>query len=183
MNAGLDQAFGQSGLSYNLKWSPKKMKKQPRPVLSISRRPSFITASRRSFLFTLILITSVLTLAVAGGLLPTGRSASRPDQTDSAGQQNITAAVMQQIQALEDEKGSRTPAQKKIDSQLLYATKMERAQPIASGVSSLHVDVGASEQGRVVVDISAAVDDKLLQFLARTAPSCWSRHPNTIAFA
>ena len=40
---------------------------------------------------------------------------------------------MQQIQALEDEKGSRTPAQKKIDSQLLYAMKMERAEPIAAG--------------------------------------------------
>ena len=144
------------------------MKKNSRPVPGISRRPLFITASRRSFLFTLVLIASVLTLAVAGGLLPTGRSASRPDQTDSAGQQSINAAVMQQIQTLEDEKGSRTPAQKKIDSQLLYATKMERAQPIASGVSALQVDVGASEQGRVVVDISASVDDKLLQFLARS---------------
>jgi Calx-beta domain/CHRD domain/Subtilase family len=142
------------------------MKKHSHPVPDLSRRPSFITASRRSFLFTLILITSVLTLAVAGGLLPTGRSASRPDQTPSAGQQSIAAAVMQQIQALEDEKESRTPAQKKISSQLLYATKMERAQPIASGVSSLQVDVGASEQGRVVVDISASVDENLLQFLA-----------------
>ena len=142
------------------------MKKHPRPVPGISRRQSFSTASTRSFLLTLLLISSVLTLAVAGGLLPTGRSASPPDQTDNAGQQSIATAVMQQIQALEDEKGSRTPAQKKIDSQLLYATKMERAQPIASGVSSLQVDVGASQQGRVVVDISASVDDQLLQLLA-----------------
>jgi hypothetical protein len=142
------------------------MKKHAQPVPSVSRRQTFITASRRSFLFALILVVSVLTLAVGSGLLPTGRSASRADQTDKASQQGITTAVMQQIQALEDEKGSRTPAQNKIDSQLLYAMKMERAEPIASGVSSLQVDVGASEQGRVVVDISASVDDKLLQFLA-----------------
>ena len=42
------------------------------------------TASRRPFLFALILVASVLTLAVGSGVLPTGRSASRADQTDSA---------------------------------------------------------------------------------------------------
>jgi len=39
----------------------------------------------------------------------------------------------------------RTPAQQKIDSQLLYALKMERAEPVASGVNSLQVEVGLVE--------------------------------------
>jgi hypothetical protein len=125
-----------------------------------------IRGSRRPLLFTLVLIASVVTLAVGSAWLPGKISAARPDQTDGGDGQGISSAVLQQIQALEDEKESRTPAQKKIDSQLLYAMKMQRAEPIASGVSSLQVNVGASEQGRVVVDISASVDDKLLQLLA-----------------
>jgi hypothetical protein len=132
-----------------------------------SKRRQLIRGSRRPLFFTLILIASAITMAVGSGLLPGGLSAPRPDQTDSANQQSISAEVMQQIQALEAEKESRTPAQQKIDSQLLYASKMERAQPIASGVSALQVNVGASDTGRVLVDISALVDDNFIQFLER----------------
>src|SRR6266850_4860595 len=131
-----------------------------------SKRRQTIRGSRRPLLFTLVLIASVVTLAVGSVLLPGKISASRLDQTDAGGSQEISSAVLQQIQALEDEKEARTPAQRKIDSQLLYAMKMQRAEPIASGVSSLQVNVGASEQGRVVVDISASVDDRFLQLLA-----------------
>ncbi|HZV60407.1 MAG TPA: hypothetical protein VFF42_08690, partial [Candidatus Eremiobacteraceae bacterium] len=77
--------------------------------------------------------------------------------------QGVSPAASLQIQALEDEKESRTPEQQKIDSQLLYALKMERVPPTA--LQSLQVDVGQSEQGRVVVDISGTIDDKLLQVL------------------
>ena len=121
--------------------------------------------SRRSRLCTLILILSVVALAVGSTLMPIKISASRQEPGAT---QSISADVMQQIQALEDEKDSRTPAQQKIDSQLLYAMKMERSEPIASGVSSLDVNVGRSDSGRVVVDISARVDDQFLKFLART---------------
>src|SRR5215471_7944442 len=120
--------------------------------------------SRRSRLCTLILILSVVALAVGSTLMPIKISASRQDQGNAS--QSIGSEVMQQIQALEDEKDSRTPAQQKIDSQLLYAIKMERSEPIASGVSSLDVNVGRSDSGRVVVDISARVDDQFLKFVA-----------------
>src|SRR5262245_53144263 len=143
------------------------MNASKRPLSKSSKRRQLIRGSRRPLFFTLILIACVITLAVGGGLLPRSRSASRPDQTDSATQQSISAEVMQQIQALENEKDSRTPAQQKIDSQLLYAAKMESAQPSASGVSSLQVNVGATDEGRVVVDITAFVDDRFLQFLER----------------
>src|SRR5437870_2605513 len=49
----------------------------------------------------------------------------------------ISAEAIQQISALEAEKESRTPAQRKIDSQLIYATKMHRGQDIAEGVKTL----------------------------------------------
>ena len=141
------------------------MKKDVLSSLSSSRRRAVLNLFRRPFSFTLILMASALTLALGGGWLPTSRSASGGDQTTSVNQQGLSSDVMQQLQALEDEKASRTPAQQKIDSQLIYAMKMGRSEPIALGVSTLQVDVDANSQGRVVVDISGNVDDKLLQSL------------------
>jgi hypothetical protein len=77
----------------------------------------------------------------------------------------IGAEAMRQIRALEAEKASRTPAQRKIDSQLLYAIKMRRGQPIAEGVTTLEVNVGADAAGRVEVDLSANVTAELLDTL------------------
>lgn len=79
----------------------------------------------------------------------------------------LSANALRQIQALEAEKESRTPAQRKIDSQLLYATKMKRRVAIAPGVPTLEVNVGADDAGRVVVDLSANVTDALLATLDR----------------
>jgi hypothetical protein len=88
-------------------------------------------------------------------------------QAASAQQQEsrLSANAVRQIQALDAEKESRTPAQRKIDSQLIYATKMNRGQAIAPGVPTLEVNVGADAAGRVVVDISAEIDDALLATL------------------
>ena len=74
--------------------------------------------------------------------------------------------LTQQIQALEAEKESRTAAQQKIDSQLLYAIKMRRGESIAPGVQSLAVDLGVDDTGFVTVDVTALVDDQLLKDLA-----------------
>jgi hypothetical protein len=89
-------------------------------------------------------------------------------QVVSAQQQvsRLSANALRQIQALEAEKESRTPAQRKIDSQLIYATKMNRGLAIASGVPTLEVNVGADDADRVVVDISAIIDDSLLATLS-----------------
>jgi hypothetical protein len=86
--------------------------------------------------------------------------------------QGVAVEVLQQIQALEDEKESRTPAQRKIDSQLLYALKMNRGENIAAGVATLAVDVGADERGMVTVDITADIDDELLRTLKNMGIEC-----------
>src|SRR6266850_1434884 len=52
----------------------------------------------------------------------------------------IDQSAWQQIQALLEEKEARTPAQQKIDSQLLYSIKMRRGESIAKNVRSLSVD-------------------------------------------
>jgi hypothetical protein len=78
---------------------------------------------------------------------------------------DISPDAQVQIQSLLDEKNSRTPAQQKIDSQLLYAAKMRRGESITSSIATLEVNVGADENGIVTVDISADVSAKLLSRL------------------
>ena len=53
----------------------------------------------------------------------------------------MSASALKQIGALEAEKSRRTPVQQKIDSQLLYADKMRRGDPIAEGVPTQRVNL------------------------------------------
>ena len=79
------------------------------------------------------------------------------------GDQGISETAARQMQALIDEKERRTPAQQKIDSQLLYTIKMRRGEMIAEGVQSLETDVAYDDDGRTVVDIRARVTTALLR--------------------
>ena len=77
----------------------------------------------------------------------------------------IALSAMAQIQALLDEKASRTPVQQKIDSQLLYAQKMALSQPLAAGVTSLQVDLPRTVDNRAIIDIRVPVTDAVLDQL------------------
>ena len=61
---------------------------------------------------------------------------------------------------LADEKRSRTPAQKKIDSQLLYAIRRQRGD--TRGLPKQLVDLKLDAKGRVVVDITSAVPSRVV---------------------
>src|SRR6185503_9369715 len=67
----------------------------------------------------------------------------------SAAEQGLSLAVRQQITALLQEKDARTPAQMKLDSQLIYATKMSRGEAIAPGVPTLRLHFAPDANGRV----------------------------------
>src|SRR5262245_57177964 len=71
--------------------------------------------------------------------------------------------VHHQIEALHAEKAARTPAQRKLDSQLLYALR-QRTQPTAvPGVGSLKPVLRLEADGRsVLVDLRARVNPGLL---------------------
>ncbi len=71
-------------------------------------------------------------------------------QSDTA----IQASAAQQIRALITEKESRTPAQRKIDSQLLYAMKISRGDQIAAAVPTLQSGITPSADNKVIVDIT-----------------------------
>jgi hypothetical protein len=64
------------------------------------------------------------------------------------------------IQTIADEKESRTPAQKKIDSQLLYALKQKRG--ITRGVPTEPIKLELDRKGRALVDITAIVTPEVV---------------------
>ena len=110
-----------------------------------------------------------LTIAIVTCLV-TAASASRPatGEQGAQSQTDIQPSALAQIAALMAEKASRTEAQQKIDSQLVYAIKMGRGESIAAGVQTLATDLPyapgrVTDEPRVVIDVTAAVTDALLQ--------------------
>src|SRR5262249_38652996 len=79
----------------------------------------------------------------------------------------VSEKALRQIHALEEEKAARSPVQQKIDSQLLFARKMSRHEPIASGVPTLQVELDRDEAGRVLLDLKANVSADLLAEIGR----------------
>ena len=79
-----------------------------------------------------------------------------------AGPETTTAA---RAQTPADEKESRTPAQRKIDSQLLYALYERRGESRRRGTPKSDVEVDA--RGRVLVDVRARVTRALLARVRR----------------
>ena len=72
-----------------------------------------------------------------------------------------------QIESLAAEKEARTPAQQKIDSQLIYATKMKRGEAIAEGIDKLEVNVKVDAKGLALVDITAQVSSEVVDAITR----------------
>ena len=97
------------------------------------------------------------------------------------GQAQIPAALpaqaLAQMQALAAEKRARTPAQRKIDSQLLFASRMARGQAVAAGLAGLGTDVRTERDGRVVVEVRASVTPALLARLRTLGADVLASHP------
>jgi hypothetical protein len=88
-----------------------------------------------------------------------------PDRRGQAAPQVAAALPPQalaQLAAMATEKRARTAAQQKIDSQLLYASRLARGQTVASGVGALDTGVVPEADGRVIADVRAAVTPGLL---------------------
>jgi len=79
----------------------------------------------------------------------------------------ISTNVLQQIQALQEEKALRTPAQRKMDSAFIYALRMLRKDPLLGDVPALRSQVEIGPYGTTLVDIKATVTDGLLAEIER----------------
>jgi hypothetical protein len=114
----------------------------------------------RSRLLFLLLLALCAGAAVAAGAFSTaGRRASAAPPQEALG---ISPEALAQIESLIAEKESRTGAERKIDSQLIYELKMRRGEWIADRVPAVETDVEYNDAGKVVVDIKAEVSDGLL---------------------
>ncbi len=80
------------------------------------------------------------------------------------GNTRISQNARLQIAAMAAEKAGRTPAQRKLDSNLLYEAKRSRRETAAIP-STLVTGVAVDADGRTVVDIVAPVDDPILERL------------------
>ena len=109
------------------------------------------------------LIVAAILILTWGGMLAASSTGDAP-QAGPPGQDasGISAQARAQIGALIADKANRTPVQRKIDSQLLFAGRMARREAIASGVQTLDVSVPMTADGRVMLDVRADVSDVLL---------------------
>jgi hypothetical protein len=90
-------------------------------------------------------------LFLFGAIEPAGAAPRKQDPQ----RLRVSDNALRQMRALLVDKESRTPAQQKIDSQLLYGLKRMRQEPIAAGVESLAIDISVDSAGMVLVDITA----------------------------
>lgn len=86
-------------------------------------------------------------------------------QTTQDSHLELNETTKRQLAALMFEKQSRTPAQQKIDSQLLVAAKIKRHEEIAPGITTIRTTVNHDGEGRQEVDISGDVTDALLEVI------------------
>src|ERR1044072_7869848 len=144
-------------------------------------------AHTRALVFSLLLATCTLLVVASGALLPHGI----PRATAARGAQplspkppqdvdGISPEALAQIEALIHEKEQRTDVQKKIDSQLIFQTKMNRGQRVAENVPTLQTDVVVDDNGKTTVDITAAVTDKLVGTLRANGAEILTRTRTSI---
>lgn len=74
----------------------------------------------------------------------------------------LSAAAISQIDALETEKASRTPAQQKMDSRLVHLVKKQRGEGLGAGLANFEARVKPSADGYETVDVTADVSDALI---------------------
>ena len=150
------------------------------PNMSTKFARSRVTRSRtRSSRAACIVTTGFALALLLPAILTRGLSAqtgvnSRVLQPD---QPAVAETALKQIQALLDEKESRSPAQQKLDSQLLYALKARRGEGIAPGVPSLEVNSQLEMYDSVEVDITADVEGALLEDLESAGASVSGVYP------
>jgi len=77
----------------------------------------------------------------------------------------VNSNAVKEIASLLAEKAGRTPAQRKMDSQLVHALKQNRGETFAPEAPHVQVDVTLETDGRVMVDIDANVTPDLLALI------------------
>jgi hypothetical protein len=108
----------------------------------------------------------ILVLGVTTGSLQDTSPLAFAGSTRS-GNSNVTSSTARHSSTAQ-EKGMRTPAQKKIDSQLLYALYRKRGEAESKGVPPGELSVRFDAEGRAIVSIRARVTKTVLAKIKST---------------
>ncbi len=139
--------------------------------------PRILRSSRLTFMLALLMTAAVALSAQSAQDTGTDlkfhkfqpkvppEQAAKTAAAQLPGPAGMSVGAAQQIQSLEQEKDSRTPAQQKIDSNVLYTIRMLQGKPAAPGIPYLYTGVDLDENNNLVVDITAYITDQLLQQL------------------
>ncbi len=92
-------------------------------------------------------------------------------------QRRIEKRAWEQIRALQAEKASRTPAQRKMASTLVHAVKRDRGQSIGPGLGALRKGIRLDARGLALVRIRAEVTPGLLEAIALAGGEVVRSHP------
>jgi chitodextrinase len=90
----------------------------------------------------------------------------------------ISPQVARQMAAIAEDKAARTPAQKKLSTALIYASRIDRGQPAVVGVPSLRAPkLERDMAGRVLVDIMGTVTPELIKMVGGMGGTVVSAYP------
>ena len=124
-----------------------------------------------------IVLLLILSLGLAA--LP-GISSTVRASLGGGSAQGMSEQAARQIYALIQEKLSWTPAQRKIDSQIIFESKKQKKQPITDGVDTLETGIELDKQGRVLVDIKSSEARLVEPVLAKLGAEVTNQFPNDI---
>ncbi|HEY9635373.1 MAG TPA: S8 family serine peptidase [Coleofasciculaceae cyanobacterium] len=133
----------------------------------------------RSFLRFTRTLQGIIALSLTSLLLIIGIAMTKAT-AQSAGTLPISQTAAAQIQALGREKRSRNLAQRKVDSNLLYAAKAQRRDALVNSVSSLTTFVKPTTDNKVRVNIktNGSVTGALLEKIKATGSEILFSLPN-----
>jgi uncharacterized repeat protein (TIGR01451 family) len=124
-----------------------------------SRRRRRVRTPSHAAALLLATVTTAFTAAAAG----TGGARA---QAPPAPRPQLQASARAQIQALMGEKATRTPAQQKMDSNLIYALLRQRQDSRLAGLTRMRVPSAALD-GTMLVDVKAFSPNGIKPILAR----------------
>ncbi len=119
-------------------------------------------------------VRSRLTKAAAAFLL-IGIPSALPAQTDNS----IDPAALQQIRELLQEKQSRTSAQRKLGTQLVYAARAAAGLRLTASIDALPEAAAIATAAGVVIDVKAATSSALLPLIAQAGGRMLYTSPRT----
>lgn len=134
------------------------------------RRPSAVTAR------AVAALAAGLVAAVIAGTLPAGAQGAQGAQRAGT-EPAVSDPVAEQLAAIVAEKEARTPAERKVDSNLLYAFNEATTGRAVVGAPQLRSTVEPSPAGTVEVDVTATVSDGLLRVIRALGGSVVNASP------